>query len=387
MSTPEKLNSFNAPPEKSLNELPCKAFKLKDFELKIYQGEKTIIFHATEKEDLTATLYKAELNLDELINLNRWVFKPCDSVQEVFTYIFQDMEESKIIIKKEENKINLIINAGMKKNEAKIILIPKQASIDDIVTKLCDKVKEIDSLNKIIGAQKIIIEKQQKEFNDYKNYSEIKFKELEALIKKESENLKFNIEYYNDVYLNSDEINKNKAEEAKFKEDVGTNIMKYNELYLIETGIKNKQKKKIKKFKLLFRASRDGYDAQNFHDKCNGKGNTLTLVKTTTGRRFGGFTDAQWNQSGSYISGSYGFIFSLDNKEIFYNNNSSYSIIGNSSYGPYFGNDFYLSNNCDTNDSNESLGNYYYNNGKKYPLTGYSNFLVKDYEVYLLELK
>ena len=384
MSTPKELNSFNAPPVKNLNELPCKTFKLKDFELKIYQGEKSIIFHATEKEDLTATLYKVELNLDDLINLNRWVFKPCDSVQEVFTYIFQEMEESKIIIKKEENKINFIINAGMKKNEAKIILIPQQASIDDIVAKLCDKVKEIDSLNKIVVDQKIIIEKQQQEFNDYKNYSEKKFKELEDLIIKESENLKFNIEYYNDVYLNSDEI---KAEEAKFKENVGTNIMKFKELSLIETGIKNLQNKNIKKFKLLFRASRDGYAAQNFHDKCNGKGNTLTLVKTTTGKRFGGFTDAQWNQSGSYISGSYGFIFSLDNKEIFYCTNNSYALIGNSSYGPYFGSDFYISNNCDTNNSNESLGNYYSNNGKKYPLTGNNNFLVKDYEVYLLELK
>ena len=336
---------------------------------------------------MTATLYNTELNLDELIKLNKWVFKPCDSIQEVFTYIFQDMEESKIIIKKEENKINVFINAGVKKNEVKIILLPHQASIDHIVAKLCDKVKVIDSLNKIIEDQKITIEKQQKEFNEYKNYNEKKFKELESLIKKESENLKFNIEYYNDVYLNSDEINKIKAEEAKFKESVDTKIMKYNELYLIETGIKNSQNKKIKKFKLLFRASRDGYGAQNFHDKCDGKGNTLTLVKTTTGRRFGGFTDAKWNQNGSYISGSYGFIFSLDNnKEIFYNSNTSYSIRGNSSYGPYFGSDFYISNNCDTNESYESLGNYYNNNGKQYPLTGVSNFLVKDYEVYQLEL-
>lgn len=41
------------------------------------------------------------------------------------------------------------------KNEVKIILIPEQSSIENIVMKLCDKVKEIDSLNKLIEEQKI----------------------------------------------------------------------------------------------------------------------------------------------------------------------------------------------------------------------------------------
>ena len=70
----EEMITIKSPPVKNLNELPSKTFKLKDFELRIFQGEKAIIFHVTEKEDLTATLYKAELNIDELIKLNRRIF-------------------------------------------------------------------------------------------------------------------------------------------------------------------------------------------------------------------------------------------------------------------------------------------------------------------------
>ena len=390
MSTPNDVKSIKSPPVKNLNELPSKTFKLKDFELRIFQGETSIIFHITEKEDLTATLYKAELNIDELIKLNRRIFSSFNSVEEVFNDFFKVLEESKIIITKEENKINLtFIVEFLGKNEVKIILIPEQSSIDNIVMKLCDKVKEIDSLNKIIEEQKNIIEKQKKEFNDYKNVSENKFKELIELIKKESENLKYNMEYNNCEYLNSDKIIKYKAKLDKLKETIDSHIMKYNGLNLIETGVKNRLNKKIKKSRLLFRASENSYKASNFHSKCDGNNNTLTLVKTANGKRFGGFTDAKWDQNNSsYKSGSNGFIFSLDNNEIYYNKNSSYNIYGASGYGPYFGSgDFYISDNCRTNNSNENMGSSYENNGKKYPLTGYSNFLVEDYEVFQLELE
>ena len=139
----------------------------------------------------------------------------------------------------------------------------------------------------------------------------------------------------------------------------------------------------------MFRASENNYRAANFHTKCDGKNNTVTIVETKNGRIFGGFTDASWNQnSSSYISGSNGFIFSLDNNDIYYNKNGSYNIYGHSSYGPYFGSgDFYISDNCNTNNSSEAMGNAYDNNGKRYPLTGYSSYVVKDYEVFQLELE
>ena len=386
-----EMDSVNQTPGKNLNELPSKTFKLKDFELKIFQAENSIIVHVTENKDYSNTLYNAELSLDELVKLNRRIFRAFESIEDVFTEFFKTLGENNITIKKEENKINLtIIYEFLGTQEAKIILNPKKPSAEETIPKLCDKVKEIDSLNLIIDEQKNTIEKIKKDFNDYKNYAENKFKELEALIKKESENLKYNIEYNDCYYLNSDEINKYKVGFPKFKENVNSDIMKYFDLNLIETGIKKKQNKTIKKLTLLFRASRDGYGYSNFHSKCDGKVNTLILVETTNSRRFGGYTECQWDQSNNYKNGPYSFIFSFDNKKIYYSKNGSNSIYGYSSYGPTFGggHDFYICDGCNSsNNSYESMGNSYENDGKKYPLTGSSNFLVSDYEVYQLELE
>ena len=369
-----QFQSPNSPPGKSLNQLPFKDFKLKDFNLKIFQGEKSIIYHAKEVEDLSDTLYKGETSLEKLYELKR-VFRQFVSLEEVFTLFFQALDESKIAIKKEDNKVALafMIEFMGKKDEVKITLMPEEAKIDTIVMKLCDKVKEIDNLKK--------------EFKDYKNFTENKIKELESLIKNLSENIKNNIEFYNGEFKTSDEIVKLKT---KFKEKIDTNIMKYNELFLIENGVKTNLKKNIKKFTLLFRASKDGFSASNFHSKCDGKNNTVTLVETLNGKRFGGFANNAWDQRGDYISGSNGFIFSFDDKSIYYNKNNGYEIYCHSSYGPTFGggHDFYICDNCNSSNSSYNNSDYSYNtNGKKCAMAGTYNFLVKDYEVYQLEFE
>ena len=385
-----KGSNFNStPPDKNLNEFPSKTYKLKDFELKVFQGEKTIIFHSSEIKDLTGTLFKAELTLEELYDLSD-LFRSFVSIEKLFTDFFKELEESEILIKKEENKIILTIIVALvkKKYDPQIILIPEEPKIENVVAKLCDKVKEIDSLNKIIQDQKIIIEKQQKEFNDFRNYAEDKIKELEASIKKESETLKYNIEYNNLVHINSDEAIKFKESLIEFNKKINSCILRYNELHLIEEGVLKKLNKRIKKFTLLFRASKHGFRSQDFHKRCDNKSNTVTLIKTTNGRRFGGFTDAQWDQSNNYKSGSNGFIFSLDDKAIYYNKNGSYNIYCSSGNGPYFGSgDFYLSDNCDSSPSGESSGNSYQTYSKNYALSGYSNFFVKNYEVFQLEFE
>lgn len=141
---------------------------------------------------------------------------------------------------------------------------------------------------------------------------------------------------------------------------------------------------------MLFRATRDGFPKNNFNEKCDGKTYTVAFVITPIGTRFGGFTDQAWDKSNSYKTWFNGFIFSLDNKEIYYNKNSSYNIYCSRSYGPALGRgfDFYLCDNCNTsNSSSNHSGNLYETYGKKCVMTGTNNFYVKDYEVYQIELE
>lgn len=67
------------------------------------------------------------------------------------------------------------------------------------------------------------------------------------------------------------------------------------------------------KWKLVYRATVNGFGAQEFHDKCDGVKNTLTIIKSTSGYVFGGYTNAAWSSNGSYSNDPGAFLFSLTN--------------------------------------------------------------------------
>ncbi len=71
----------------------------------------------------------------------------------------------------------------------------------------------------------------------------------------------------------------------------------------------------VKQWKLQYRATRDGFSAQNFHTKCDTAANTLTIIKSTNGNIFGGFVEKVWNSTGGYNDDQKAFLFSLVNKE------------------------------------------------------------------------
>ena len=49
-----------------------------------------------------------------------------------------------------------------------------------------------------------------------------------------------------------------------------------------------------KQLQLLFRMTRDGFMEMDFHKLCDNKGPTVTILKTSTGKRFGGYTSVSW---------------------------------------------------------------------------------------------
>jgi hypothetical protein len=52
-----------------------------------------------------------------------------------------------------------------------------------------------------------------------------------------------------------------------------------------------------KRFNPLWRGSRDRVTAQEFHFRCDGRANTLTLMADTDEHIFGGFTPVEWESS------------------------------------------------------------------------------------------
>jgi hypothetical protein len=62
---------------------------------------------------------------------------------------------------------------------------------------------------------------------------------------------------------------------------------------------------------LLYRASRDGFTATSFHEKCDGKANTITIIKNNFNYVFGGYTAAIWTSTGYWTHDPSAFIYRL----------------------------------------------------------------------------
>ena len=86
-----------------------------------------------------------------------------------------------------------------------------------------------------------------------------------------------------------------------------------------------------------FRKSRDGSTTDDFHNKCDNKGNTITIIETTKGYIFGGYTELQWDKSNKFKKDKSTFIFSLNNKTKYLPRNNNDSIYCSQCYGSVFG--------------------------------------------------
>ena len=148
------------------------------------------------------------------------------------------------------------------------------------------------------------------------------------------------------------------------------------------------------KFKFLYRASKHGFGSKDFHSKCDGKANTLTILKAN-GFIFGGFTSASWDSSGKYKSDPNAFLFSLTNKDNkpckmkIDSSQNQYAILCKNEYGPIFGfNDVCILNNSNINKNSFSyLGHTYKHTQYVARSNEAKSFLAETFEFQLDEIE
>ncbi|XP_015758389.1 PREDICTED: low-density lipoprotein receptor-related protein 4-like isoform X3 [Acropora digitifera] len=111
------------------------------------------------------------------------------------------------------------------------------------------------------------------------------------------------------------------------------------------------------KFVRCWRAQKDGWAASTFHNNCDGKGPTVTIIQVGS-YIFGGYTDKSWSGSFRYVSSSKSFIYSLHNVNGYYpmklqikSGQEGHAIYTHTIYGPTFGSGhgIYISNNAASN--------------------------------------
>ena len=188
------------------------------------------------------------------------------------------------------------------------------------------------------------------------------------------------------------EINLPYIETAFCEED--ERIIQNRDIKLILSWI-NPSSKHLK-LNLVYKATRDGDTPKIFHQKVDGKKNTVTVILTDKGYRCGGFITKEWNISGEFNKNDVNsFLFSLDRRENYLVNLDEYTNFNDINYGPSFGKgfDLIIGENADhflKSDRNYSKfpnssgdNSYIVNSENKGLLTGgYENFLISEIETY-----
>ena len=230
------------------------------------------------------------------------------------------------------NKRNIIIDK-VKLQDKINLTFEKCKNIENLDNNIChfiSECKEIENNINIIKDINLNISK----IIESKN-SEIEF----ILDEKEINELYNNIKNLGKIKLINHDIHKLSS---IIKDDI---II----LNLVQNWIEETINSKGIKFELIFKMSENGTKSSDFHKYCDNKGPTLSLIKTTKNKRFGGFTPLNWNNNGGFIKdiNNQTFIFSLNLKKK-YNmiKANGIGICCNIIEGPSFGNsDFYLKDN------------------------------------------
>ena len=264
--------------------------------------------------------------------------------------------------------------------------------------------------NKDINSNKKLKKKRHRRKSSYSN-SDNKNNYLPLNINKNSDiennNNINNINSNNDDSLNNDnyfflrDIKSKKLVKCKGLYEI---IHSSDELFLIINKILYKLNKYKKSYNnvnyenklqfsiiILFDSSLNGDSAYEFHKRCDLKYNTISIVETTSGHRFGGYTSECFESPNEYFDkkDNLSFVFSLDKMKIYDVIKGKYAISCDKNYGPYFRDDHICivdefltkeSGTCIKGKGFNTTKNYELNSGKKY-------FTIKRLQVFQIKIR
>ena len=140
---------------------------------------------------------------------------------------------------------------------------------------------------------------------------------------------------------------------------------------------------------LLYKASIDGDKAESFHNKCDIANSSLVLIKTSDGKRFGGYTTCNWKGNSIEKKDEFAFVFSLDKMKIYDIIPGENAIGCYPKYGPVFlGCQIRVYDECFKNGGTTFEKGLNYNTEEDFELSGgKQKYNIKEVEVYSIELE
>ncbi len=297
--------------------------------------------------------------------------------------IFKNKNNELLKIKETyENEIQLLRENCEKLNKENELLKEENEELKHNYTVVTNEneslVNDINSLKANITHQKDILNEDEiKRLIEENSVFRIKAQENESL-KKQLEEYKVRLKEQNEER----EEEEDSHEFIEKNEVIGDIIHDKKELDMITNKI-NKENKKII-INLLYKATADSDRASVFHEKCDKAKNSIVLVETENGMRFGGYTTCSWSGNCVDKIDTDAFIFSFDKMKTYDNIPGDEAIGCYPKFGPIFlGCQIKIFDNFFVKGGTTFERELNFNTEEDYELTGGDReFKVKDIEVY-----
>ena len=334
--------------------------------------DKQYLYMKSKEENNFTYYFEIKMTYIELVKLDK-IFRTCDDIEDAYNSMLVIFKNEKNYIKEiNDNKLIIsffILNLDSSYREKILELTKKTENKDIIIDNLIKQIKEIneakttilDELNKIKAENNSLKEI----INPIESWKNEVIEEIKGLKEK--------INIYDFKLF---KINSNIIKEEKYYDFIVQRLRK----------ISSETEKMNITLYLLYRASIDGDLASDFHSKCDKANNTLVLVKTKKGLRFGGFTSETWQGNDVDKMDEKAFCFSLDKMKIYNCIKGKRAIFASTYSGPAFENCiFQIKDKCfeEGGECSDDTQNNFDNQEKQYEINnGEDIFEVEDVEVF-----
>ena len=326
----------------------------------------------SKEENNFSYLFEIKMTLIELIKFDK-IFKTCDDIEDAYNSMIVIFKNQKNYIKEVNDKqliisINILnLDSSFREKDLKLSKISQNKDI--IIEHLCKQLTDIKENNiNLLN-----------EFNKIKTENDTLKENLKSILSWKDEvtqNLKILMEK-NELYeFKLFKIDSNIIKDQKDYDFIIERLrLNYSETPDINIGLY-----------LIYRATRDGDAASDFHSKCDKSKNTLVIVKTKKGLRFGGFTSVTWEGKDEDKEDKKAFCFSLDKMKIYNCKKGKKAIFASPYSGPAFENCiFQIKDKCfeEGGECSDNINNNFQNQEVQYEINnGEELFEVADYEVF-----
>jgi gas vesicle protein len=291
-------------------------------------SDKKHLYIQAREENNNIFFFEKRMTSDELKIFDK-LFRMCDNLEEAYSNMITIFNNEKNYIKGiNDSKLFItisVLNLDGSFREKNLELLKKMTNKEQVAENLYQKYLEL-KVNNIKLEQELKNTKEENEkikenFQNFKNEITQEISELKNRIK--------NLESKSSML---------KSKIFKKKEDLDFLIERLKKVDLNDNVIKEENENISITLNLLYRASRDGDESKQFHSKCDNFKNTLVVVKTKKGLRFGGFTSETWNGNGIDKKDKNAFCFSIDKKKIYNSIQDKNAIFACPDFGPAFEN-------------------------------------------------